>query len=673
MSTVFDTFLASVKSVGTACTMAMVGVYLHQRGFIDAPGKRTLALISQQVTFPLFLFTKIIHCDQDRSLVPCPDVTATLRHGWMLLLWPVYVVSAGLLVGQLIARLTSTPMAQRKSVWAAVAFGNSTGLPITLLAVVHSNFPATSDLGRVDPTLFLSVYLLLYPVLQWGMGGWLLAPENKEKDDPKEAIVVNNQAEGPAPDVEAPQEHHYYEAIRDSFANNVLNGTKASNYFETHRLTSNDEGIYLSEVNLATAFGPNDTGPDSSASSVSESVGLDIGQEDNNNNNEGKPLLAHNASIAPSYQTEQISVTTSVQVTEMVEPEEPRSCSQSEFIRTLRNVSDRCFQPPVMGALLGMIVAMIHPLRGVLVDLIDRGSHAPLEWFFDGLYHVGQAAVPINMLILGCNLSNSFNRYTGKTEKTTMEGLFSNRTLLGITFGKMVVLPIVGILSAIFLRLFVLDVPEDIAASFYLVLMIVFLTVSLGHVGSVILCLWIQSLTSPSVFFRTAYGQQCDGDGRIVGFQHERRDCLCDRPAVRHCSDSLIDNYGSRDWRGKPMVLTLPRTRTILSISNDRTNLTLIHTHMPPHPLALIIHCRSAVCDDFLFQGSFDKFHPTAFRNSELLWQLPSRLSKLHQVFHWCVFMCLIQLQSMLSMSHLAWPPAPPAPSSFWQVTSWAR
>ena len=125
-----------------------------------------------------------------------------------------------------------------------------------------------------------------------------------------------------------------------------------------------------------------------------------------------------------------------------------------------------------------MIVAMIHPLRGSFVDLVDRSSRAPLEWIFDGLYNVGQAAVPINMLILGCNLSNSYNQYSGKAGKTTSKaGLFSTRTMVGIVLGKMVVLPLVGIVSTILLRLFVLDIPEGMTASFYLVMMIVFLTV----------------------------------------------------------------------------------------------------------------------------------------------------------------------------------------------------
>jgi predicted permease len=98
----------------------------------------------------------------------------------MLLLWPAYVVGWGIIVGYVGAKLAGTPKSQLRSVLAACAFSNSTGLPITLLTVVHTNFPDTTELGRIDPTLFLSVYLLTYPMLQWSIGGWLLAPEDEE-------------------------------------------------------------------------------------------------------------------------------------------------------------------------------------------------------------------------------------------------------------------------------------------------------------------------------------------------------------------------------------------------------------------------------------------------------------------------------------------------------------
>ncbi len=35
--------------------------------------------------------------------------------------------------------------------------------PITLLTVIHMSFHPSTQLGSVDPVLFLSIYLLVYP------------------------------------------------------------------------------------------------------------------------------------------------------------------------------------------------------------------------------------------------------------------------------------------------------------------------------------------------------------------------------------------------------------------------------------------------------------------------------------------------------------------------------
>lgn len=160
--------------------MAAAGFYLHRRNFIAAGEKKALARMSQQVTIPCLFFTKIINCPQNFSSDKCPSFTDNLADVWCLLFWPLYVVGCGLVVGEIAARISSTPKRQRPSVLAACAFANSTGLPITLLTVIHANFPLTSEIGRVDPNLFLSVYLILYPILQWGVGGWLLAPSESD-------------------------------------------------------------------------------------------------------------------------------------------------------------------------------------------------------------------------------------------------------------------------------------------------------------------------------------------------------------------------------------------------------------------------------------------------------------------------------------------------------------
>jgi len=112
---------------------------------------------------------------------------------------------------------------------------------------------------------------------------------------------------------------------------------------------------------------------------------------------------------------------------------------------------------------LGIFVASIPAIRGIFVDLVHRANAAPLQWFFDGLYSVGSSAVPINMIILGCNISASELFSFGPKRRTGLsedKNAISNKTLLGIVIGKMVILPIIGILSAVVLRTYFWDIPK---------------------------------------------------------------------------------------------------------------------------------------------------------------------------------------------------------------------
>ena len=142
---------------------------------------------------------------------------------------------------------------------------------------------------------------------------------------------------------------------------------------------------------------------------------------------------------------------------------------------TIKLIVERCFPPPVIGAIAGSICASFPWLRGLFVDLDDRDSDAPLQFLFDGLYAIGTTAVPINMMILGCNLSSS-------TTPSQTASTLSMTTMVGIMVGKMIVMPFIGILSALLLKSYVWDIPEDISGAFYLVLMIVFLTPTANNV-----------------------------------------------------------------------------------------------------------------------------------------------------------------------------------------------
>jgi predicted permease len=490
---IYPTFKAAIRSVGTACTLASIGVYLHRRGFVAGEGKKTLALIAQQVTIPLLLFTKIIFCNQDWSSEPCPDITKTLEDVWLLLFWPMYVVAWGLVVGWCAAKVSRTPPHQVRAVLVACSFSNCTGLPITLLSVVHANFPSTSDLGRIDPTLFLSVYLLMYPILQWGIGGWLLAPEvddddeeelnqlflEPEADEAPAATAANNEMGSPQRSYRTANSADIVtsnSSIRSQgrhsiapISHNVLNNHYMTQFYKYSRrgIDETDASMYVDMTDL-TPLAETSSANTNGSSEPHEEHGRIEGE----GSYEPANVTQDDAAVTPlsSFATEKSPLLTNS--TKSIQPPTIATQYEDESLRnTASEIFSRCLQPPVVGAMAGVLVAST-PLRGIFVDLKSRSSDAPLQWFFDGLYSVGQAAVPLNMMILGSNVSASLGN---KSAQVSTE-MFSTATMLAIVLGKMVVMPMIGVVSACVLQYYILDIPDAIEGSFYLVLMIVFIT-----------------------------------------------------------------------------------------------------------------------------------------------------------------------------------------------------
>ncbi|KAG7372835.1 auxin efflux carrier [Nitzschia inconspicua] len=642
-SEILMTLVASVRSVGTACTLASVGIYLHQKGFVVGQGKRTLALISQQVTIPLLFFTKILYCNQDWSTEKCPNVTDSLKDVWILLLWPLYVCGMGISVGYVCAIITKVPSHQRSAILVAVGFGNTTGLPITLLQVIHSNFPSNTDMGRIDPTLFLSVYLLLYPVLQWGIGGWLLAAEEKEEDTTrkkkkKKKRKIDHHPSSSSPTTTDAASSTLVQVLRcrgqqaveslehSTLAHNVLNHRTTSKYRLDHRGLDNlDASLYMSVQEHLDRYGQpvmynnnnnnnNNTTEEEleqedtwkNMSSTPPTIGMtlsehnspippidrnmtitttpvsstppgttmfslrhvesnaSIGMDLSNNTASGGDLetASHFKTVIHTTATDAKPKATSAFVSSFYNPfatsstkistgtlhtlvedektanfqhnssganggygkrnndydaippvgetthllsmdpnnninnnninKKDDNCSQSSSSSTTTatdsyqderlwdtflKVAQRCFQPPVIGALLGLFVASFESLRGIFVDVVDRTGDAPLEWFFDGLYAVGQAAVPINMIILGCNLSASYML----NDKDHQDKFFTKQASMAVVIGKMIVLPVIGYVS-VYLLQFVYPISNEIAGSFYLVMLVVFLCPTANNV-----------------------------------------------------------------------------------------------------------------------------------------------------------------------------------------------
>lgn len=331
---ILSNFLAASRSVGTAATLAGAGIYIHRLGLTNDESKKLLAKISQQVTIPALLFSKIIYCEQNSSTAECTSIFDMMDSVWMIIFWPFYVVGCGLIVGHFAAELSNTPIYHRPLVLASCAFANSTGLPITLLSVIHQNFPPSTELGKIDATLFLSIYLLLYPVLQWGIGGWLLM--NDEQNEQKEDTTCSQYAHSS----------------------------------QTHTDTMKDQDLKSTNVLCPTVI---DT---SSNSSSALGLGDDSSTDFIASYHEQRVIDLHNDTFIEKQQEQEKLV------------QDDNDATKLKLWQRLQTGFDKALQPPVIASLLGLFAASFKSVRGILVDIDDRNDNALFEWIFDGIYSV---------------------------------------------------------------------------------------------------------------------------------------------------------------------------------------------------------------------------------------------------------------------------------------------
>jgi predicted permease len=76
------------------------------------------------------------------------------------------------------------------------------------------------------------------------------------------------------------------------------------------------------------------------------------------------------------------------------------------FARKVRELLGAVLVPPVIAVFIGFIVGIIPGLRLLLVDTKDFDCDSPLEFLFNAVVLFGQAAVPMNMMVLGASLAS---------------------------------------------------------------------------------------------------------------------------------------------------------------------------------------------------------------------------------------------------------------------------
>merc|ERR1712137_714049 len=193
-SAVFSVFVKAMTAVGTAASMAMAGIILHRFGNINGKARKILSYISMNLTIPALLFSNMLNCPTTGK---CPPIQEELKTACPFLVLPFIWVSVGAICGTIAANVSCPPPELRRTIIAAASFGNSTGLPIVILSAIARTRALSSTASAEEQyrhcILFLSIYQVTYPILQWSVGGALLkAPKpTTEAGKLKEPLVFD--------------------------------------------------------------------------------------------------------------------------------------------------------------------------------------------------------------------------------------------------------------------------------------------------------------------------------------------------------------------------------------------------------------------------------------------------------------------------------------------------
>mgnify|MGYP000647163091 CR=1 FL=1 len=453
---ILEIFTAAVHSVGTAMTMTAAGIYLHRRGMITSDTKTGMARYTQQIAIPALFFTKIVDCPQDFSQDQCPNILDHLGDAWVLLIWPFYVLGVGLLVGKLMIYLVQPPQWQNNCILAATAFANAMGMPITLLEVIGHNFqpPGGAYNATLDPSMFQSIYVILNPVLQWGLGGWLLSSEDEVPAEDKTGPLNESDIEE---DHFVPIHDHQFIPIR-------ITG-------KTFSAISLEDAGYETETSPLNTRKYNGMGHPIAENVTLEEDGLissDISSDEEDDSTYGLSWKVDLEGKPPSPPTTPSTTNASYNCKDASQPAKE---GHGNWWRVTKKIASKAMAPPALGALAGFVVASYSPLRGLFVDLHHRADNAPLEWIFDGILALAKSAIPVNMCVVGVNLNIASQR-RGTCSTKNADG----KTIAAVVLGKMLVMPLVGIVTVWFLKTFVWNIPEEIQFQFYLVLLMNFVT-----------------------------------------------------------------------------------------------------------------------------------------------------------------------------------------------------
>lgn len=338
--------VASLKAVGQIAVMAAAGFVMTRIGVITNDVRKGLGELSMNLLLPCLMFSQVIYCNAiELKGQQCPNMAQTITSSAILFFWPLVVVGSGYILGRIAAIIMRVPANFRSAAAGSVAFGNSTGIPVVLLTALG---PSLVEQGVLQgsPLLFLPVYLVLSPLLQWTVGAYVF--RGGRQDESKSGDATPTSSDTDSSNSEA------------AFARNRLSTVPVTRQISPMY----DESELVVQRRQTMGVPP--------------------------------PGVVGNGFSAQA-EVEDVLVPEDIEL--------PRK--RDKLAKVVKKIFFMFVSPPVLATILGILVAFIRPVQNQLIDLHDDTLTTvhTLDWLYIGIRKMGESAVPVNLIMLGSNLS----------------------------------------------------------------------------------------------------------------------------------------------------------------------------------------------------------------------------------------------------------------------------
>lgn len=400
---VLSVFIIACTSIGKAALTVAAGVLLTRRGAFTPDVRRGLSKAAASLLVPCLLVERL-----SRSVTP-----ELLAAAWPIIPVGFLYVGLGCSLGFISAIGTSDEV--RRPTIAATAFANSQAMPIILIDVIGPELFGPD--AAATAVTYIGLYLTVYLVLQWTIGAALL-------DVP---MLSLGGGEKPAPSEAA--SHASSSGRRSSSGGGSDNGG-------SHGGIVYPDGVAMSSVVVHAGSSGGVGASEESAASESVASAVESASGDSRAARRAAAGTANllSASSGGSGGCDTHSGAGSNGMGGSRGSRSRRSKCAMAFCAVLRRVAS----PPIYGICAGLCIGLAPPLRWLLVGTHSEedgaAARAPMRFVMQAAGLLGDAAIPLNTMLLGASLSK------GPTWRAVPP-----RVVTGIVLCKLAIMPTVAL------------------------------------------------------------------------------------------------------------------------------------------------------------------------------------------------------------------------------------